>query len=798
MGGAFLIIAIATAVSVLTSISLAAIATNIDVKGGGDYYMISRTLGLEFGGAIGLVLFLAQSVSVAFYAIGFGEATAAIAGIENDLMPRIIAVGAVGGLFYLAWLGADVASKFQFVVMGLLVAALASFYLGAVPGFEASQASNNFTPPPGVLSFWAVFAIFFPAVTGFTQGVSLSGDLKDPGRSLPLGTFAAVGLSTIVYLSVAVLFAGNASARVLIDDTGAMGSIAAFGPLIDAGVIAATLSSAMASFLGAPRILQSLATDRIFPSLVFFAKGEGPSSNPRRGVMLSLAIALVTIALGDLNVIAPVVSMFFLISYGLLNYATYYEARAQSPSFRPRFRFFNKRLSLFGGIGCLAVMVAINPVAGLGSALIMYAVYRYLHMRERPERWADAARSHYFQRAKESIAAMTGEVEHARSWRPQIIAFSADAARRGRLLRIASWLEGDSGLTAAVEIVVGTGALKRKERWEAQRALEAQIDDLALEVYGRAVLALDAGEAVPLVVQSFGLGALRANTVMFGWPEELSPERLDGFFHAVREVVRLDVNCVIVNSGRQAWEGLERAADQDRRIDVWYEGDDDGSRLALLGAYLFTRTERWSEVPIRVIGHAPEAGAAETEDHLRTMLEEVRIPADVLGLANVDTDRIVAESAGASVVFLPIRLHRMDPLGPFAADLGQLVDALPMSVSLLAGQTIDLAAAPESGTVGALASAEEQLQRAEERLRTLEDELAYARSDLIPLERVARETHSEQDWARRDEGEEKIEDLRRRVLSARARVQQAQGEVEAARATGNNGTGGSGRPTTTG
>ena len=227
--------------------------------------------------------------------------------------------------------------------MVLLVLALGSFFLGAIPDFDAGRLGDGWSPPGDALGFWAVFAIFFPAVTGFTQGVSMSGDLRDPGRSLPAGTFSAVGLSTVVYVAVAVLFAGNLTSADLIADTGAMGTVAAWSPLIFAGVAAATLSSAMASFLGAPRVLQALASDRVFPILNPFSKGHGPTANPRRATILSLGIALATVALGELNAIAPIVSMFFLISYGLLNYATYYEARGGDPSFRPRFRFFDRR-----------------------------------------------------------------------------------------------------------------------------------------------------------------------------------------------------------------------------------------------------------------------------------------------------------------------------------------------------------------------------------------------------------------------------------------------------------------------
>ena len=149
-----------------------------------------------------------------------------------------------------------------------------------------------------------------------------------------------------------------------------------------------TLSSAMASFLGAPRILQSMASDRIFPILNTFAKGHGPSSNPRRATVLSLGIALATVALGELNVIAPVVSMFFLISYGLLNYATYFEARGADPSFRPRFRFFDKRVSLAGALGCLGVMLAINPIAGGLAIVALLGIRGYLLGTDRPDRFS--------------------------------------------------------------------------------------------------------------------------------------------------------------------------------------------------------------------------------------------------------------------------------------------------------------------------------------------------------------------------------------------------------------------------
>ena len=241
LGRGLLIIALANAISILTSISLSAISTNLKVRGGGDYYLISRTLGLEFGGSIGLVLFLAQSVSIAFYCIGFAEATASFFPQLHSLAIQLIATGAVGFLFIFAWQGADWATRFQFGVMALLTAALLSFFIGGIRSWDSALLAANWATPENGVPFWILFAIFFPAVTGFTQGVSMSGDLADPGKSIPSGTFLAVGLSIVVYVSVAVLFAAAMPNSDLSSDYGSMKSISAVGFFIDAGVIAATL-----------------------------------------------------------------------------------------------------------------------------------------------------------------------------------------------------------------------------------------------------------------------------------------------------------------------------------------------------------------------------------------------------------------------------------------------------------------------------------------------------------------------------------------------------------------------------
>jgi amino acid transporter len=257
----------------------------------------------------------------------------------------------------------------------------------------------------------------------------------------------------VIYLATAILCAAALPRSTLASDYGAMKSIAAAAPLIDAGIISATLSSALASLLGAPRILQSLAKDRIFPFLLPFAEGSGPTNNPRRGVFLTGAIALAVVAIGNLNLIAAIVSMFFVITYGLLNYATYFEARGRSPSFRPSLRWYRPRISLLGSLASLAVMLAIDLAAGLAALAIVFGVYQYLKRSAIPARWADGQRSYHLQIVREHLLAASSRAEHPRDWRPQIVAFSDSGSRRKRLLTFAGWIEGHSGLTTVVRVL---------------------------------------------------------------------------------------------------------------------------------------------------------------------------------------------------------------------------------------------------------------------------------------------------------------------------------------------------------
>ncbi len=725
LGRALIIICIANAISILTSFSLAAIATNLKVKGGGDYYLISRTLGLEFGGAIGMVLFLAQSISIAFYCLGFGEAVSALIPDAPHLLPQSIAAFATAFLFIFAWLGADWATRFQYVVMAFLILALLSFMIGGIVNWDTSKLINNWSAPSTGPGFWILFAIFFPAVTGFTQGVSMSGDLKDPGKSLPTGTFMAVGISILVYFGSAILFAGALTGDTLTTDYNAMNKISLFGFLINAGVIAATLSSAMASFLGAPRILQSLAGDRIFPFLVPFAKGYGPGENPRRGVLLTAVIAFVTIGLGNLNLIAPVVTMFFLISYGLMNYAVYFEARAASPSFRPSFRLFDFRLSLLGFLTCLGAMLAIDLMAGLVSVSLLFAIYHYIKQTAGPARWADSRRSYYLQRVRENLIAAAAETEHPRDWRPQLLAFSNDSSRRKHLLTFASWMAGNSGLTTAVHILEGEGVRMLKLRQEAEDQLRKDILDNGLKAFSLAVASSDLTSGVYSLIQAFGIGPIRVNTILLNWLDPIHKDVLglgeQIFAENIRVAFRFGCNIVILKANDNDWNNINTLETEDRTIDIWWQ-DNATSRLMLLLAYLISKNEPWEHSGLRVLARKQEE-SENTLEALRTFLDDVRIPAEPVIVDKMDMNTIVAQSNKSSFVFLPFRLKGKHMIGPVGEPLDALLSGLPMTAMVLAAKDIDLDAEPEEGKAGEMAEALDTLSDAEKKAEAAEKEV---------------------------------------------------------------------------
>jgi hypothetical protein len=505
-------------------------------------------------------------------------------------------------------------------------------------------------------------------------------------------------------------------------------------------------------------------------------------------VLLTSVFALGTIALGNLNLIAPVVAMFFLISYGLLNYATYFEAVANSPSFRPRFRFFNAKASLAGGILCLLAMLAINPTAGGIAIAVLFAIHQYVSRTVSVERWADSARAHRLQRVRNDLHAISADMEHSRDWRPALLAFSDDPRRRERILRFASWLEGGAGFTTAIRLLPPGEIPARKMRSETESELRAEIQRAGLPAFAKAIVSDDPVGALSVLFQSHGLGRVRANTALFNWydaPETSGPPGPEQFGDYLRTALRFGLNLVVLSATADQFAELEERRPRDRRIDVWYRDNATG-RLSLLLAYLMTRRAKWEGARIRLLARMrPDVTVEAQSAELGEMLEEIRIRARVEIAPGASEDEIARLSEGAGITLQPFRLDDSGPGCPLDVDLDVLLPRLGLAALVLAAEDIDLASDPEEGRHGLIARAVDEAERtaraagvvereaeaAAERLERARAELAAARSagDDEAIARLEREA---------EKAEEEADHAHRRAARNRAKADSAQREKQ--------------------
>ena len=321
-----LIVLLANMITLLTSLSLSAIATNSHVGVGGAYFMISRSLGLEIGGAIGFPLFFSQALSVTLYAFGLAES---LKFVWPEVPVSTAAFLIIVVVALLASRGASFALRSQIPVMILIGLSLLALAAGVIWGPGVKSATNLFNPD-GPASFWFVFAVFFPAVTGIMAGLSMSGDLAEPRRSIPYGSVAATLVGLLVYLVVPILLYFSADAASLIDDPLIWNRIALLGPwFVLPGLWGAIFSSAVGSMLGAPRTLQALATDSLMPR--WLSVSAKPGAEPRLGIVVTLVLSLTAVFLGDLNTVATVATMFFLSVYGTVNLVAALESLSGNP-----------------------------------------------------------------------------------------------------------------------------------------------------------------------------------------------------------------------------------------------------------------------------------------------------------------------------------------------------------------------------------------------------------------------------------------------------------------------------------
>eukprot|EP00924_Labyrinthula_sp_SR-Ha-C_P003468 maker-scaffold_15-snap-gene-10.78-mRNA-1 protein AED:0.06 eAED:0.06 QI:0/0/0/1/0/0/2/0/991 len=480
-----LIIIAANVVTGLTSLSLCAICTNGEVEGGGVYFLISRALGPVYGGTIGVLFFCAQAIATSLYVIGFAESVVDLivstggdyfTGSEiNDI--RVIGLSVSVVLLLVALVGIGWYAKTQVGLLIVLLIAMASVFVGAflpqIPneqdneeaGFVGFGDVRNLGPNfQDGESFFTVFAVFFPAVTGIMAGANLSGDLDNPSVAIPKGTLSAIALTFVSYLLLLWFVGLVCLAEVDGNDEGGllyntliMKDVSVFEYLVYIGVFAATLSSALASLVGAPRILQSVASDKLFPWpwFNFFSYGTEKNNEPIRAYFLTFAINCGCVAVGDLNAIAPIITNFFMISYALTNYACFASSHVQAPNWRPSFRYYNKYLSAAGALLCIIVMFLIDWIPALITCVVAVLMMMYLNTLDVDINWGEAGQAMKYTKTLESLETLQmSEKVHVKTFRPQFLLMTGDPYQRLWLLKFTSLLSlTGGGILIAGEVI---------------------------------------------------------------------------------------------------------------------------------------------------------------------------------------------------------------------------------------------------------------------------------------------------------------------------------------------------------
>ncbi len=667
--GALAIIGLANAISLLTGLSLSAIATNMRVGAGGNYYLISRSLGLEIGGAIGIPLFLSQAISVAFYIIGFTEALRALP-FFAQVDPRLIS-SAVALLFcYIAWVGADFALKVQFFIFAILMGALLSFFFG---WGSSGIVSPNLTPAfTENINFWIVFAVFFPAVTGIEVGTSLSGDLKDPSKSIPIGTITSILFTAAIYILVAVWFAFNSTTEQLITDNLAMQRVSLFPQAILAGVWASTLSSALGSVLAAPRTLQAIARDNVVPEWI--GSQLGSKTEPRAAVLITSAIAIIIIWMGNLDFVAPVISMFFLNTYGMVNLAAAIEKLVDNPSYRPRFKI-SWYVSLLGALGCYGVMFLINPLATVLAIVASYGVYFVLQSRQIERTWGDVRSGIWFALVRFSLLQLEASTVHAKNWRPNIMVFTGQPHNRQQLVEVAEWLSRSKGIVTFFQLIVSPVDEQHDHKLtdRARKHIRKYIYENDMTAFSEAEIVDHFWDGVLMLAQGHGIGQVRANTILMGWSRQ--PAGRAQQMHRLRDLVRLRKSVLFLRYN------TERGFGERRHINIWWQGRGGNEDLMLLIAHFISEHRAWRGAKIymlRII--EAQDGVTAVDSHMRSVIDSARLEAEPVVIVAPKTQpvakTITDNSRDADLTILGLHVPPVSDVEAYAERLETLVEAV--------------------------------------------------------------------------------------------------------------------------
>jgi amino acid transporter len=686
LGMTILVVLLASSITLITSLSASAIATNMQVGVGGEYYMISRSLGLELGGAIGIPLYLCRTLSITFYSFGLAEAVAmfwpASSGEVTTQQIQLIAVIVIIIITLISGKSAGLALKLQIPIMiavGISVLALAA---GVISGGLRSpeMVATYRTAPQG---FWYIFAVFFPAVTGFTAGIGMSGDLKEPRKSIFKGTILAVITGTMLYLIIPILL--SVSAKTTPEQLASMGvetwtKIAFLGAiLVIPGIFGAILSSVFGSVLGGPRVLQSLAQDKLAPG--FLAK-LSKIGQPTISTWISGAIALAAVALGELNAIAQFVTILFLTLYVLINFSAALENLTGDTSFRPKI-VVPWYVSLLGSLGAIIIMFLINPIACILAIALEIILFTVLRRRSMKKEWGDVRAGFWGTLARFALFKLDKHKIDPRNWRPYILVFSGDVKKRIDLVHLANLLNQKRGILSVCKLIVGD----QKDHLSDIESENEQMDRILLD---SGIIAFSDTYVVPEfesgainIAQANGIASLNSNTIVFGWSDK--QKRMISLFRIIRAVSEIRKSSILIRI-----KEFQPYSPQ-KKIDIWWRGKHSNGDLMLLLAYLLSLNQNWKSTQIFIYTIIIEEKDKEfVRNLIQEMIKEVRIKAEteiIIKPKEKSINEIIYDySKNSDVVFMGLNIPQPGEEKKYVQRLDELSSKLKTTIFVRNGE----------------------------------------------------------------------------------------------------------------
>ncbi|WP_430813338.1 amino acid permease [Carboxylicivirga sp. RSCT41] len=526
--GALGIIVLGHMITIPTALAISEIATNTRVEGGGEYFIISRSFGLNIGATIGIALYFSQAISVAFYIIAFTEAfqplfAMALNAFNIDLPKQVVSIPALLALSYIVLQkGSDMGIKTLYTVVVILFISITLFFIGQTDYSEAGNYQANFIFN-NKNQFFIWFAICFPAFTGMTAGVGLSGDLKNPKKSIPRGTMWGTIIGMIIYAGIIYKFSVSLTPEEMTESQLAMANVAVLGAIvIPLGLGASTISSAIGSVLVAPRTLQALAIDRSFPGRrinLWLSKEKGKNNEPFNATLITIGIALVFVLMGEVDFVAQIISMFFMITYGSLCLISFLNHFGASPSYRPQFKS-HWAISLMGFLLSVWVMFKIDALYTILAYTLITLLYLYLNYihKERGglQKIFLGALFQLSRRIQLYMQKNRSRHPDETEWRPSAICISANSFSHSKVFDLMKWISYKHGFGTYFHFL--KGYYSSATTMEAKQIVDQLISehhDEESSLYVDCMISPSYTTAIAQAIQSPSISGMENNMVIF-------------------------------------------------------------------------------------------------------------------------------------------------------------------------------------------------------------------------------------------------------------------------------------------